>query len=979
LVVRERASSQEFQGYVVSDRVFSDSLSTVDMDGDGDFDILPGLPYGNEVMWLENRYAEEENYFEFAEHKVPSVSLAAFTVPADLDGDGDIDVIAAGEEGIFWHENLGSAVSISVDSPSVAERNGEEVRFEFFRTGDVSRALTVDFLVGGTSGFTSDYTVVGATTFSNTRGQITFAPGEGTAEFLVRPRSDLRIENDEVIRIELIDGDDYAFVEDPVATLKLIDPADFGDAPVSYSTTFLQSGARHNPVGPKLGTQRDQEFDGQPNAAATGDNNQGVSDEDGVMIGALQVGAARETILVTVDSAPQGAKLDAWIDFDCDGTWSGQAEQIADSVTVVNGVNSISFSMPANSKSGTTYARFRISTQGGLGSKDLALDGEVEDYAVQLQPPTASAAAFSAPQYFDSTSNRTFGYAHEVVDFDRDGDFDIVSADLNTFYWQENLRNGRFVTRDLGLTGDYVNEIKAADLDGDGDIDLAVAASDSVSWFENVGGQLQMRHELLELKEEFSGMGSSSGYEISIADMDRDGDLDLISGWNSRTSTGLDAAIFYWHRNDGSGAFTSSHIDTIGVARNHSVYDISINTADMDQDGDPDIVAFADQYLVWYENASLQFFERRISYLSDGLSDRFDDAIVGDFDGDGDTDVVSIEKFGARMSLHVNSEADFYRLTIFTVDSFEFSRASAGDMDGDGDLDVLVAGRISSDSLVYVLLNDGNGAFSVRVISDLQNRYADPTPIDVDNDGDLDIAHSGLMWLENINSMPSADFDGDGRVNGRDFLLWQRGYSASPNAFYGQGDANNDLTVDGKDLVIWSASYGVSVVPPLPGDFNQDSYVNGRDFLLWQRGQSLNSLSVGDLSEWQNGYGSAQLGSPLQGNDQEKVSIVSDQLTVRHEQLFESSEPVSDENLTSAILRIDLVSGSGIYRENSLYGDSKKNDVATVNAESYVEEVDRAFDELSTVPSGVRSFGEMVARRAMPKRLDVRTLKWALG
>lgn len=971
IVVRERASSQEFQGYVMS-QVFSESIFTADMDGDGDFDVLPAMRYRNEVLWLENRYAEENNYFEFTEHSVPSVSSAAFTVPADLDGDGDIDVIAAGEEGIFWHENLGSAVSMSVDSPSVAERSGEEVRFAFSRTGDISRALTVDFLVGGTSGFTSDYTTVGATSFSNTRGQVTFAAGESTTDFLVRPRSDLRIENDEVIRIELIDGDDYAFVENPVATLKLIDPADFGDAPDSYATTSLQSGARHNPVGPKLGTQRDQEFDGQPDAAATGDNAHGVADEDGISIGPLQVGAARETIVVTVDSAPQGAKLDAWIDFDGDGTWSGQSEQIADSVAVVNGVNTISFGVPASSKSGTTYARFRISTHGGLGSKDLALDGEVEDYAVQLQPPTTSAAVFSAPQYFDSTSNRTFGYAHEVVDFDRDGDFDIISVDPNTsyFYLRENLRNGRFITRDLGSTGDYVDEMKAADLDGDGDIDLAVAAGNSVSWFENISGQLLIRHQLLDLREQVGGgTGSRSGYEIAIADLDRDGDLDLVSGVNNTAPFGSEQADFYWHKNDGSGTFASIHIDSIAAARNHSVSEIAINVADMDRDGDPDIVTFADQDLVWYENASLQFSERRVSYLSGGLSDRFDDAIVGDFDRDGDSDVVSIEKFGSRMSLHVNSEAQFYRSTIFTVDSFEFSRASAGDMDGDGDLDVLVSGRISSDSLVYVLLNDGNGAFTPRVISDLLNRYADPTPIDVDNDGDLDISFTGIEWLENINSTPSADFDGDGKVSGRDFLIWQRGHG-SQNAFFGQGDANNDRAVNGTDLAIWSANYGTGI-EPLPGDFNQDAYVNGRDFLVWQRGGSPNSLSGDDLSQWQQEYGDSELGSDLSENN-EGVPVISDQLNTSHMQFVESSGSVGDTDLAIAIHGIKLISGSGVNREKSLHGESEQENVVVEYAESYVEEVDRAIEHFIAIPSSLRSFGEMVTRRSV-KRLGLST------
>ena len=45
-------------------------------------------------------------------------------------------------------------------------------------------------------------------------------------------------------------------------------------------------------------------------------------------------------------------------------------------------------------------------------------------------------------------------------------------------------------------------------------------------------------------------------------------------------------------------------------------------------------------------------------------------------------------------------------------------------------------------------------------------------------------------------------------------------------------------------------------IPPTvtPGDFNGDGEVDGRDFLVWQRGQSPNPLTAGDLAEWQDNY-----------------------------------------------------------------------------------------------------------------------------
>lgn len=56
------------------------------------------------------------------------------------------------------------------------------------------------------------------------------------------------------------------------------------------------------------------------------------------------------------------------------------------------------------------------------------------------------------------------------------------------------------------------------------------------------------------------------------------------------------------------------------------------------------------------------------------------------------------------------------------------------------------------------------------------------------------------------------DFDFDGDVDGRDFLIWQRGFGASSPVGQDDGDATGDGDVDGNDLAVWQATYG-----PRPG------------------------------------------------------------------------------------------------------------------------------------------------------------------
>lgn len=54
----------------------------------------------------------------------------------------------------------------------------------------------------------------------------------------------------------------------------------------------------------------------------------------------------------------------------------------------------------------------------------------------------------------------------------------------------------------------------------------------------------------------------------------------------------------------------------------------------------------------------------------------------------------------------------------------------------------------------------------------------------------------------------NADFNDDGRVDGQDFLIWQRGSGIMGGATLSDGDANGDMNVDGEDLNLWQSQYG---------------------------------------------------------------------------------------------------------------------------------------------------------------------------
>ena len=163
----------------------------------------------------------------------------------------------------------------------------------------------------------------------------------------------------------------------------------------------------------------DTESDGQPTPAASGDG----QDEDGVTFDSVLVPGTTTTLSV-VASAP--GFLAAWFDWNHDGNFidlgSGATDPgelaLAD-VQLTAGQNSLSFAVEPTALTGHTYARFRFSSAGGVGSAGPADDGEVEDYRVLVGRFDLGDAPDASPQMAPSESYPTLllndGAAHLIM------------------------------------------------------------------------------------------------------------------------------------------------------------------------------------------------------------------------------------------------------------------------------------------------------------------------------------------------------------------------------------------------------------------------------------------------------------------------------------------------------------------------------------------------------------------------------------
>ena len=160
---------------------------------------------------------------------------------------------------------------------------------------------------------------------------------------------------------------------------------DWGDAPAPYPTLAVDNGARHVATGPALGSSRDAEDDGQ----SSDDSNF----EDGITFSILRAGSTGNVEVTSTGSA----LLNAWIDFNADGDWDDDGEQIFSDQPVSAKVNKLSGFVIPSDVSAFTYARFRLSTTGGLLPTGAAPDGEVEDVPVEINTSVPAVQISTAP------------------------------------------------------------------------------------------------------------------------------------------------------------------------------------------------------------------------------------------------------------------------------------------------------------------------------------------------------------------------------------------------------------------------------------------------------------------------------------------------------------------------------------------------------------------------------------------------------
>ena len=187
------------------------TLTFVDLDGDGDFDALVGEGNGR-VNYFENTGSAQKRAFAAPVTDTPfgleDVGRHHAPVAADIDGDGDIDVLVGEEDGnINLFTNI-SPPTLSITALDAMQAEGHtgttDLTFTVSRTGDTTATSTVDYGVIAHGGLDGDDFEAGTVP----TGTVTFAVGEVEHTLTLTVSGDVEVESDEafVVRLTNVGG-----------------------------------------------------------------------------------------------------------------------------------------------------------------------------------------------------------------------------------------------------------------------------------------------------------------------------------------------------------------------------------------------------------------------------------------------------------------------------------------------------------------------------------------------------------------------------------------------------------------------------------------------------------------------------------------------------------------------------------------------------------------------------------------------------
>ncbi len=645
------------------------SVFATDIDGDGDIDIIAASYFDDTIGWFANN-----GQGSFASRQIISTLAdgVSSVYGADADGDGDMDVFSASalDDKIAWYENTNGQGNFGIQQ--IISTN-----FDYplnIVAGDIDGDGDVDILSGGR------YNNSRVAWFKNTNGQGNFVFQQELTTDISYCRGAILADIDGDGDLD-ISATSWAFPNHRIIWFENTDgQGNFNSTPNLVS--LLTNNTR-----PETIYAKDFDNDGDLDIVV-GTDNEGLSwfkNNGSGTFGNQQI----------IDSDVEDVRAVFPADIDEDGD--------QDLLVAANRADRIGWHKNTNG-------------QGNFGPANVLADINGANGAIEIIS----------------------------VDLDGDGDKDILTAltNDNRIAWQENLEGeGTFSELITIATIDNPLSIFAGDIDGDNDMDIIVASSSSngkVVYYKNLDGNATFGTEQIINSEAYPTV-------VYAVDIDNDGDLDIFSS--------ADSTKVFWQENmDGLGTFGTMNIILEGPFVNETLFAV-----DMDNDGDKDLIAGyygTEDTIAWFENMDGQGSFSAAKIISTNLI--VPDCVnAADFDNDGDQDALAVS-YGTDEVIwfeNIDGQGTFGTEHIITSSAFGATNVFAKDLDNDGDIDVVCAASRGGEIIYY--LNNGSGNFTYHQIIASNFRTAiSVTADDFNNDGKMDIIASSfakdeIIWFEN--------------------------------------------------------------------------------------------------------------------------------------------------------------------------------------------------------------------------------------
>ena len=699
------------------------STFLIDIDGDGDLDVLSASSEDNKVAWYENidgqgTFGNQKVISNNANFESNSFTIGIRSIYAsDIDGDGDVDVFSAsfGDDKIAWYENIDGLGNFGLEQIISINADGATSVY----TADIDGDGDLDVI------YTSRYGSKLAW-FENINGQGVFSNEQVVTNVITKgiEASDVDGDGD----IDLISGAEKVRWYENVdglgnfnahnignliegSTFKIDDIDNDGDIDIisnAYGGSELVWFENIDGLG---------SYSSEKIISTAADGVNGIYSEDFDNDGDIDI------ITISIDF---DYKISWYENIDGLGVFS-EKQVISSDLdyprSVCAGDIDSDGDIDALSTSGTSYDGSKISWHENI-------DGLGGFLANKLKINHNAVGAISV-------------YASDI---DGDGNLDVISASNigDEISWYKNIDGlGVFEYQEIiDSNANGAKSVFAADIDNDSDIDVlaALGSNDDVFWYENIDGEGSF------IPHQINIVTLDNASSVYASDLDGDGDLDVLS------SSSYGNSIVWFENTDGLGNFGPMQTITSNANRAESVY-----AADLDNDGDMDVLSASsdDDTISWYENIDgLGNFvtQLHISTIADGAKSVY----AADIDGDGDVDVLSASFLDNKIAWYENISGvgDFSNEQIISINIDGAFSVHATDVDNDGDLDVLSAAYNSNEIVFFE--NQGSGLFSPKqIVSTNANEASSVYAADINNDSYVDILSASydddkIAWYKNL-------------------------------------------------------------------------------------------------------------------------------------------------------------------------------------------------------------------------------------